>query len=29
MEAHDFNSFLRSVAEEVQEPVNENLFDNA
>jgi len=28
MEAHDFNSLLRSVAEEVQEPVKENLFDN-
>ncbi len=28
MEAHDFNALLRSVAEEVQEPVKENLFDN-
>ena len=28
MEAHDFNSLLRGVAEEVQEPVKENLFDN-
>ena len=27
MEAHDFNALLRSVAEEVQEPVRENLFD--
>ncbi len=27
MEAHDFNALLRSVAEEVQEPVKENLFD--
>ena len=28
MEAHDFDALLRSVAEEVQEPVKENLFDN-
>jgi DNA modification methylase len=28
MEAHDFNSLLRNVAEEVQEPIKENLFDN-
>ena len=28
MEAHDFNALLRGVAEEVQEPVKENLFDN-
>ncbi|MGP0070197.1 MAG: DNA methyltransferase [Isosphaeraceae bacterium] len=28
MEAHDFNALLRSVAEEVQEPIKENLFDN-
>src|SRR5271157_3667680 len=28
MEAHDFNALLRSVAEEVQESVKENLFDN-
>ena len=28
MEAHDFNALLRSVADEVQEPVKENLFDN-
>jgi DNA modification methylase len=28
MEAHNFNALLRSVAEEVQEPVKENLFDN-
>ena len=28
MEAHDFNALLRSVAEEVREPVKENLFDN-
>ena len=27
MEAHDFNALLRSVAEEVQEPIRENLFD--
>ena len=27
MEAHDFNALLRSVAEEVQEPIKENLFD--
>ena len=27
MEAHDFNALLRGVAEEVQEPVKENLFD--
>ncbi len=27
MEAHDFNTLLQSVAEEVQEPVKENLFD--
>ncbi len=27
MEAHDFKALLRSVAEEVQEPVKENLFD--
>jgi DNA modification methylase len=28
METHDFNALLRSVAEEVQEPIKENLFDN-
>ena len=28
MESHDFNALLRGVAEEVQEPVKENLFDN-
>jgi len=28
MESHDFNTLLRGVAEEVQEPVKENLFDN-
>jgi DNA modification methylase len=28
MEAHDFNSLLRSVAEEVQEPIKKNLFEN-
>lgn len=28
METHDFDSLLRSVAEEVQEPVKENLFEN-
>ena len=28
MEAHDFKALLRGVAEEVQEPVKENLFDN-
>jgi hypothetical protein len=28
MEAHDFKALLRSVAEEVQEPIKENLFDN-
>jgi DNA modification methylase len=27
MEAHDFDALLRSVAEEVQEPIKENLFD--
>lgn len=28
MEAHDFEALLNSVAEEVQEPVRENLFEN-
>ncbi len=28
MEAHDFESLLRSVAEEVREPLKKNLFDN-
>jgi len=28
MEAHDFDALLKSVAEEVQEPVRENLFEN-
>lgn len=28
MEAHDFEALLRSVAEEVRQPVKENLFDN-
>lgn len=28
MEAHDFDSLLRSVAEEVREPVKKNLFEN-
>ena len=28
MEAHDFDALLRSVAEEVQEPVKKNLFEN-
>jgi hypothetical protein len=28
MEAHDFNALLRGVAEEVQEPVKKNLFEN-
>ena len=28
MEAHDFNALLRGLAEEIQEPVRENLFDN-
>ena len=28
MEAHDFDTLLRSVAEEVRQPVKENLFDN-
>ena len=28
MEAHDFEKLLRSVAEEVQEPVKKNLFEN-
>jgi 16S rRNA G966 N2-methylase RsmD len=29
MEAHDFDALLRSVAEEVQQPVKKNLFQNA
>lgn len=29
MESHDFDSLLRSVAEEVTEPVRKNLFENA
>ena len=29
MEAHDFDALLRSVAEEVTEPVKKNLFENA
>ena len=28
MEAHDFDALLRSVAEEVREPIKKNLFDN-
>ena len=28
MEAHDFNSLLKNVADEVQQPVKKNLFEN-